>query len=68
MDIDHFGYVMEDENDVEIWASGTNVGVEFTVGNFVRHEYSLWWSLSTANGTWIQQGMQHGSTTATATS
>ena len=57
VDIDHFGYVMEDENDVEIWASGTNVGVEFTVGNFSSDtNYSLWWSLSTANGTWIQQG------------
>ena len=57
VDIGHFGYVMEDENEVEIWASGTDVGVEFTVGNLSTNtNYSLWWSLSTANGTWLQQG------------
>ena len=57
VDIDHYGYVMEDENDVEIWATGTNVGVDFTVGNLSSNtNYSLWWSLSTANGTWLQQG------------
>ena len=57
VDIDHFGYVMEDENEVEVWASGTDVGVEFTVGNLSTNtNYSLWWSLSTANGTWLQQG------------
>ena len=57
VDIDHFGYVMEDENEVEIWASGTDIGVEFTVGNLSTDtNYSLWWSLSTDNGTWLQQG------------
>ena len=47
VDIDHSGYVWETPNMVEVWASGTDVDVQFTSGNLVIGEsYQLIWNLS----------------------
>ena len=47
VDIDHSGYVWETPNMVEVWASGTDVDVQFTSGNLVIGDtYQLIWNLS----------------------
>ena len=51
VDIDHSGYVYEHPNGTEVWASGSDVYVEFTSGNLtVGEEYQLIWNLS--DSTW----------------
>ncbi|MBV18373.1 MAG: hypothetical protein CMA56_00695, partial [Euryarchaeota archaeon] len=47
VDIDHSGYVYEHPNGTEVWASGSDVYVEFTSGNLtVGENYQLIWNLS----------------------
>ncbi|MGB1865151.1 MAG: hypothetical protein ACPHQC_02765, partial [Poseidonia sp.] len=51
VDIDHSGYVYEHPNGTEVWASGSDVYVEFTSGNLtVGENYQLIWNLS--DSTW----------------
>lgn len=51
VDIDHSGYVYEHPNGTEVWASGSDVSVEFTSGNLtVGENYQLIWNLS--DSTW----------------
>lgn len=53
VDIDHSGYVYEHPNGTEVWASGSDVYVEFTSGNLtVGEEYQLIWNLSDSTSNW----------------
>ena len=53
VDIDHSGYVYEHPNGTEVWASGSDVYVEFTSGNLtIGEEYQLIWNLSDSTSNW----------------
>ena len=53
VDIDHSGYVYEHPNGTEVWASGSDVYVEFTSGNLtVGENYQLIWNLSDSTWNW----------------
>ena len=53
VDIDHSGYVYEHPNGTEVWASGSDVYVEFTSGNLaVGENYQLIWNLSYSTSNW----------------
>ncbi|MEG3602143.1 MAG: hypothetical protein VX365_01730, partial [Candidatus Thermoplasmatota archaeon] len=53
VDIDHSGYVYEHPNGTEVWASGSDVYVEFTSGNLaVGENYQLIWNLSDSTSNW----------------